>query len=720
MRASVVVLIRVTLAALLASLCGCASIPQDRAAIDSVQLFGAQAIDPGDVIDKLATAESPKFLGFLRGVVNDYSIYDASVLQRDLARVERYYRGRGFFEAHARVARVLHVSADHVRVEIVVDEGPPVLNGDLRIAGLDELPRSMADAVHLAAEEKLPKGKRFDENAYQDAQAAALRALTDRGYAYASVHANAHIDLAIHTGDYVLEFNPGIAAVYGPLTFVGLDPDGAGPRPQEIDEAILRRVTDIHEGKPYSTAEIDAATQALLDLEVFSSVHIVPGLSDPSKPVVALVVQVEPAQLRTVRLGGGGELDQIKTDTHVLVGWEDHDLLGGLRDFSIDLRPGVVFYPTSISDFRAPSRLFYEQRLRLQFRQPGFLEPRTTGFVRPELNIYPLLVETSPSDSNIVVNYIEPKVAVGVERRFGKHLLSTLAYNFQGEKPFTYPSQQLDASLPTVLLSFPQLVAQLDFRDDPVHTHAGFAADLDFQVAGGPFGGTATDVRIQPDVEGYIPIARGVTFAVSGTLGLLFPFNYGQSVENGLPNNANSTDVQTVYFRGFFSGGPNSNRGYPLRGVAPHGYVGFLNPATAATQAANNCDPNKVAPSIIQTNPLCSSPVGGFTQWEATAELRFPLSGPLGGVIFCDAGDVSQYVFPDVRSLRPRYLHMSCGLGARYDTAVAPPIRLDIGYRIPRLQILGEDPPQDPTFGTPPVLFNRLPLAVALGIGEAF
>jgi hypothetical protein len=26
-----------------------------------------------------------------------------------------------------------------------------------------------------------------------------------------------------------------------------------------------------------------------------------------------------------------------------------------------------------------------------------------------------------------------------------------------------------------------------------------------------------------------------------------------------------------MYFRGFFSGGPSSNRGVPLRGVAPHG-----------------------------------------------------------------------------------------------------------------------------------------------------
>jgi outer membrane protein assembly factor BamA len=706
----------------------CASIPQGGAAVDSVTIIGAKAIDPSELTDKLATTGSAKFLGLFRGVANDYSIYDPSALQRDVARVERFYRGRGFFEARARSARVIHVSANHVRVEIVVDEGLPVLNRETRIDGIEELSSSTAAAVRAAGEGALPKGSRFDETAYRDGQAALLRSLTSRGYAYANVHANAHVDLPAHAIDYEFAISPGVASVYGPITFVGLDPDGAGPRPQEINEKVLRRVMNVREGTPYSTAEIDTLTQALLDLEVFSAVHVVPGLSDPPKPSVPLVIQVEPTQLRQVRLGAGGELDEIKTDAHLIAGWEDHNLLGGLRDFSVDLRPGVVFYPTSLSDFRIPKRFFYEQHLRLQFRQPAVIEARTTAFVRPELNIYPLLVEPNPIDTNVVPNYIEPKVSVGLERRFGRHLFSTLAYNFQGEKPFTYPGQQLDAALPTVLLSFPQLVTQIDFRDDPIHTHVGFAADLDLQVAGGPFGGTATDWRIQPDVEGYIPITRNVTFAVSGTLGLLFPLNYGQSVETGLPAAASATDIQTVYFRGFFSGGPNSNRGYPLRGVAPHGFVPFLNPATAATQAANNCDPTKVPPDALQKNPLCSSPIGGFTQWEASAELRFALSGPLGAVLFCDAGDVSQYVLfqkyrsaPDARALRFNYLHMSCGVGARYDTSVVP-IRLDVGYRIPGMQILGKsDPTQyDATFGVAPNLFTVLPIAVAFGIGESF
>ena len=725
---------------LLAALCGCASIPEGRAAVDSLRIVGAQAVAQDDVLNKIATEASPKFLGLLRGVAYDYSIYDPAVLQRDLARVERYYRGQGFFEAHARVGRVHYVGPNHVRIEIVVDEGPPMNNRQVRVDGLDKLPDAVASAVRLAATVALPVKARFDENAYAKASETVARALTDRGYAYAKVASDARVDLASHSVDYSFTVTPGIAAVFGKTTFTGLDPDGAGPAPQEIEEAPLRRAMHIRLGTPYSTAELAVATQALLDLEVFSGVRIVPGLSDPPAPVVPLDVQVEPTKLRSIRLGGGIEFDSIKAGVHAIGSWEDHNLLGGLRDFSVELKPGLVLYPTSATaaGLVLPTHFFPEEHLRVQLRQPSFLEAHTTGFVRPELNVYPLILPPPSAkdakgnalaidqlraliESEPVVGYIEPKVAIGVDRRFGKALFVTLAYNVQGEIPIPY-KDSLDAQLPTALLSFPQLTAAFDFRDDPIHPHQGLAANLDVQVAAGPTDAWARDVRIQPDVEGYIPIARGVTFAMVVSLGMLFPFNYGAYVESLGPSAIapSNTDIQTVYFRGFFSGGPSSNRGYPLRGVAPYGNVPFLNPQTARLQIQQNCNPRD--PSRYDPTK-CASPIGGFTLWEASAELRFAISGPLGAAVFCDSGDVSQTVFPKSGAFRFNYPHLSCGAGARYDTPVGP-IRIDVGYRIQPLQILGypdETTAQaaDPTYRPPSPIFG-LPIAIAFGIGEAF
>ncbi len=700
---------------------------------------GAGGVKADDVTDRLATAASPKFLGLFPGVVYDYSVFDAAALQRDLARVERYYRGRGFLDAHrsGRRPRPERDRPDHVRITIVVDEGhadPP--DRDVRIEGLDGLPVADAEAVRAAANAALPRGTRFDEDAYKKAQADVTSALTDRGYAYATVKAEARADLGAHAIDYDFTVTPGIQARFGSISFVGLDPDGGGPKPNLVDAKPLRRTIDIREGDKYSSAEIVAATQALLDLEIFSAVHIAPTLSDPPSAVVPLVVEVEPGKLRNFRLGVGAEFDAIKTDVHGLIGWEDHDFLGGLRDFSVELKPGLVLYPTRLGNIERPdgsilpNAYLPAERLRVQLRQPGFLEARTVGFVQPELNVYPLLVETNPVANAPVVGYVEPKASVGLNRRFGKHLNATIAYNVQGEVPFAYLSQPLDPNLQSVVLLFPQLITTLDYRDSAVHPHAGFLLSDDFQVGGFPGSSLPSDLRVQPEARGYIPLARDVTFALRGMLGFLFDTNYGTAFRKDLAdisatpavpvtdNAALNRDIQTVYFRGFFSGGPSSNRGFPLRGVAPHAIVPFLNPAGVSAQVLNCTE--TTGPNAGQVNTSsCAVPVGGFTLWQASAEVRFDVSGPLGIATFCDAGDVSASTW----NIRLDHLHMSCGAGARYDTPVGP-IRLDVGYRIPPLQVLGsanetEASQKDPTEGVQPRLFGQ-PLAIAFGLGEAF
>ncbi len=716
----------------LASL-ACTSVPPGRSAIDTVKVHGADTINADDVTDRLATTASPKFLGLMRGVVYDYSIYDESVLQRDLARVERYYRGKGFLDARARAARVTQLNASHVRVDITVDEGPPTLDRNVTLEGIAGLPAEDIKAVKAAADTALPRGTRFDEDAYKKAQDTITRSLTDRGYAYATLKAEAKADLGAHAIDYVFTISPGIPAVFGSITFLGLDPDGGGPQPPFVDSKPLLRAIDIRSGKRYSASEIEAATQALLDLGVFSAVRIEPTLSDPPSPIVPLVVQVEPANLRSVRLGGGAEFDAIKTDVHALIGWEDRNFLGGLRDFNVELKPAVVLYPTRIGQYTTPTNLLPGERLRLQLRQPGFLEARTVGFVQPELNVFPLLVETNPIAGAPVVGYVEPKAAVGLNRRFGKHVYVTLAYNGQAEFPFAYvqaksESQNILNDLRPLGLLFPQLITTLDYRDSAMHPHQGFYLSNDFQVAGLPGTSLPSDFRVQPEARGYVPLAHGITLAVRGKLGFLFGANYGDefradldAVQSGdapagliKSSAALDSDIQTVYFRGFFSGGPSSNRGFALRNASPFGVVPFLSPATSTAQVTECTNANG---TLNLAN--CLIPIGGFTLWEASVEVRFDIGGPFGVAVFCDTGDVS----PDPFDLRFRYLHMSCGAGARYDTPVGP-IRLDVGYRIQPLQVIGFRNETavfnaNPTYGDQPTILG-IPIAAAFGIGEAF
>jgi outer membrane protein insertion porin family/translocation and assembly module TamA len=673
-----------------------------------VNVEGNKTLGSSDIEGAIATSESPKFLMLFRGVVYDYELFDRYVLAKDLERVEAFYRAHGFFDARARAGRIEYVGDKHVRVTIVVEEGTPTRVRQVIVRGVDDLPARVARAARKAAVAKVAQRDRFDDGGYTATEKDITRALTDRGYAYARTSRRADVDLAGHYAVITYDVVPGPPAKIGAIRIEGLG---------SLPEKPVRRALDLDPGEPYSTEKIDAARQAVLDLGVFGNATITPDLPDPppADAVVPLTVRLEPSKLHQITLGGGIEFDPIKTDLHALFGWQSHNFLGDMRNLSLELRPGVVLYPLRMqTPLDAPTNLLPEEKARAELHQHGLFEARTDGVLRSEVNTFPVLLTPEQGSPGVpVLGYLEVKEAAGVDRAFGK-LYASPTYNFQHDQPFPYLGA-MDPTLGPINLSYVDLAIKLDLRDDPLHPHKGVYLLNDFQFAG--LGGDAEDIREQPDARAYIPLGKKVTWGWRATVGLVDPFDYGSTLGDAAAEQSNRAawvkDAQLVYLRGFFSGGPSSNRGYPLYGVGPHGAVPFFNPRIAANQIANSCEPN---------NPMfdpsrCAVPLGGFTLWEASSELRVQIAGPIEGAVFCDASDVEQqrvtFRFDDAT----RY-HLSCGAGARYDTPVGP-IRLDVGYRIPGLNPNFSNPAVVATEGDPGTLLG-LPIAVDFGIGESF
>lgn len=662
------------LAALL--LVACTRIPRGRSAVDRVEVVGNEAIDEDDIKEKIATAETPKFLGLFRGIVYEYELYDRNVLSYDLARVERYYRARGYYDAKARAGRVFPAGNSHIRIEIVVEEGKPVVVGNVDYGVQGAIDARDRSALERALNHHLAPGAVLDEDQIREAENEITRALEDRGYAKVLVAIRAEADIANHKARVLVDVDPAERCNVGKIRV-----EGVGSLP----EHAVRRQLDLHEGEPYKRAKLDRAQQRLLDLGVVSSITISVEKDNAPKGVAPILVHLEPTKLRDLRIGGGFELDALKTDVHLRARWQDRNFLGDLRRFDIDVRPGLVLYPTRISDFRFPERLLPEARSRVELRQPGFVENLTTGFVRAEPNVYPVLIRTEHVEGEPILGYREIRTSEGIERPFGRFDV-TLSHAFQLENPFSYYGP-LDPSLETLVISYMELLGSLDLRNNPVHPHSGLFVSADLQAAG--LGGQPRDVRFQPEVRAYIPVSNGVTIAARASMGALFPFNYRVGTD--------TRDVQIVFFRGFFSGGPSQNRGYPLRGIGPRGDVGFFNPIVNPCNAQQGAD-------------FCAVPLGGLSLWEASLEGRFHLGGPLEGVLFCDASDVAEKELT-YRFDRP---HLSCGLGARYDTPVGP-LRLDVGYRIPGAQVASGQA-VEPV----PDLVKGVPIAIQVGLGEAF
>ncbi len=697
---------------LTALLPGCRSLPARRDVVADVDLVGTGSIDEEALRDGLATAPSPRFLGIWDGVFFDYEVFDENVLARDLERVERFYRARGYYEARVTAGRIIRVDDSRVRVEIHVQEGQPVKVRNATLRGIEFIPLEVSARALVLFRERMEEGRNFDEGEFERTAKEITEILADAGYAFAEVKYRAKVDVAQQAADVVFEVNSGTPARYGKVRIVGLE---------SIPEAPVRANLDIREGRPYSRKELEDAREALLTLGRFSSVEIQEDKSKPESGIVPIRAVLRESSLRTIRLGGGARFDVLRLSNHLRVGWEHKNFAGGMRRFSVEARPGVVYFPTRVTRFEAPTRLLPENTLRAELRQPSFLEGRTTGFLAGEYSIAPLLYPLPDDDDfNVederIIGYHSIKAQTGVERAFFSHrLFLTPSYNWEANFPFTYQGGIPDG-LETVRVAYPEIRAILDFRDDPIHPHAGAYLSNNVQLASKIFGGIVSDLRIKPELRTYLPLSKKVTLATRMTFGFLFPFDYGSTLDPNDPtysqdptNPAVIRDQHKLLFRVFYSGGPNSNRGYPFRGVGPHGPVGFLVPT------GQNCSTDRGAVQVaVEDLPsACIRPIGGLTLWEASMEVRFPITGPLEAATFVDASDVTRNV-ADIRFTVP---HLSVGPGLRYLTPVGP-FRVDVGYRVPGLQQIGEVD-LEVEEGDPGTVFG-LPIAVHIALGEAF
>jgi len=320
--------------------------------IEDVSVVGNKGVPSSAILEKIATTETSRTLfGALENVpilslwdrINvDYEKLDPFVLERDLARVERLYRARGYYEAHARAARVEQSGKDRVKVEIVVVEGAPVLVGKVIVdwAGGVAPPRNVNLGAGKAAR-GLARDAPFAESAFEETKKAVTRVLTTHGYAYATVEGKATVDLVTHRADVHYEATIGPASKFGPITV-----EGAGDLPMD---RILQAVS-IKEGTPYSSGTIDSAQVALSDLRVFGSVEAIPQLTSRDKPQsewvtrVPVVFHVTPTTLRTAKAGFGFEVGS-RVDVRGVFGWEYRNWLGGLRALTLEAKPGFFLYP---------------------------------------------------------------------------------------------------------------------------------------------------------------------------------------------------------------------------------------------------------------------------------------------------------------------------------------------------------------------------------------
>lgn len=713
--------------------------------IDDVRITGNSAVGDGEIEGRIATAatggslEAVPLVGIIDTLTVQYERFDRFVLERDLQRVARIYRAKGYYDAVVRAGRVRRIdehepgSTDvknaRLLVEIVVEEGKPVLVSKVTIEWEAAL---RPDAETVEAVEEVAKtfeiGAVFAEEQYEGTRAKIQRVLTDEGYAHAKVEPLADVNIRDRKATVRYKTTLGPKCTFGEVRIYGLS--------DVLPEWQVRPAIGVAPGQPYSTNKLEAAEVALTELGVFGSIAVEPVLTnkDPSNAelptVIDINVRLQPAYLGSWRVGGGVELgDQVAV--RGVVGAAHKNATNALDRIGFDARARGVLYPWRLATIGSGEvRFIPETSGRLQYSMPFPADPLGTLYAQTQVS-YGLERNHDPPDE--ITEDAEVPVEVLVEHKMGyqrkffvSRLVLSASYNILFSEPFFFPAKQSPGS--SLTISYVDLLALLDLRQneagkwDKIRPARGILAQVDFQVAGHGLGGDASDLRIRPEFRWYAPLHDG-GFVLAGrfTLGFLIPTNYGFTLEDTIdPNSVAITtegseaerervnrDVDILDKRGLFSGGPSSNRGYGFNQIAPHRVVD--------DEGAILLDPDAI---------------GGRTLWEATIEFRFPIRGAWSGTTFIDASDVTA----GVAQFRPDHPHISTGVGVHYNSPIGP-LRIELGVRVPYLQVIGTDEVDDCTSDSEsdffdctvlvideaePTTFLGAPLSLNIALGNAF
>jgi outer membrane protein insertion porin family len=187
-----------------------------------------------------------------------------------------------------------------------------------------------------------------------------------------------------------------------------------------------------------------------------------------------------------------------------------------------------------------------------------------------------------------------------------------------------------------------------DSRDQPLDARHGSYQTVTFNLTPTAFGSSSSFVRFLGQTSFYKPITPWLTWANNLRVG--FAAGFG---DNGY----------VPLSERFFSGGPDSLRGFPINGAGPQRPVPVC---------SNPTDPS--------TCSLISVPAGGLMLAIVNSEARFPIKliDHLGGVVFYDGGNVYSNI--NAHQFVSQYTN-SVGIGFRYHTKVGP-LRLDIGRNL--------------------------------------
>jgi outer membrane protein insertion porin family len=585
--------------------------------------------------------------------MSEGDVFLRSKLDAMAGAIAQLYKTRGF--ATAQVNAAANEEGDGlVTPVIVITEGPRVLAGSVTISGNQAIP-----ADRLLPLLTLKVGDPYFGPVVARDRDALLVAYLNAGYASADVTVPPVVPVATPAG---ARANVVFTIVEGPQVIVEHIFITGNLRTKP---AVIQRELQLSQGGPLGLENLTESRRRLSALGLFRRIQISAiSHGDPSRRDV--VVAVEEANQTTIGGGGGLEIDRrlrlSGTDTTADDVYEfaprgffeiGRRNLGG-RDRSVNLYTRLSLRPNT--DLANRNRFgFPEYRIVGTYREPRALKSYD-------------LVATAAVEQGVRTGFNFSRKGFNTEltHRLTPTIRGSARYAFVTTHLFDEqlrPQDQLtvDRVFPQVRISSLSTAVARDTRDDILEPQQGtlISADatLAARVIGSEVGFTKTFL------QGFIYRNLGrphLVFAAGARLGLASPF---ERVVDGVDPDGHP--IQQVVrdlpaSERFFAGGDTTVRGFSLDSVG-----------------------------VPETITPAGFPLGGDAEIVLNAELRTPVRGPIGAVLFADAGNV----FVRATDLKLTNLLGSLGFGVRYRSPIGP-IRVDVGFKLDRRVIGGKLEPR--------------------------
>ncbi|MEX0773846.1 MAG: BamA/TamA family outer membrane protein [Balneolales bacterium] len=469
--------------------------------------------------DNMAT-EAPGFFRRLRFWNKEGFDYVEDEVRRDVIRIERYYRRRGY--PHASVSYEVEVGKEEWRraVTFYVQEGPPTVIENLEYVAADNngfLERLEEDPSFRRSQEQqsLREGQRYQLIRHSDIEGRFLNTLRNMGYVHADVEVAADVDTVENTAAVFINLNPGAVAYFDSIRVTGT---------QTVPGNYVVREGSIKPGERFSQDKLRAAQREIFSHHLFRFATItVPEQSRDS--TVDINVNVREHALRSVRVQGGvGVEELIRAD----VSWQHRNILGNAHSFTSRARGS-----------------FLEQSANVDYLIPYIFNTHSS------ITISPFVQRLDEQNYQLLRGGINNSFLY----QYSQKLAGTIAYEYtRNEEQITGDTEIIEEQLfedQIYDISAIQLSGYYTTSPD-INRYWGWSV-RPFAEYSGVFGaGALSYQRFRLDVRRYFNISA-LQIALRSEGGVLFTDH-----DENLPNHIR-----------FYSGGTNSVRGWTRRQLGP-------------------------------------------------------------------------------------------------------------------------------------------------------